>query len=228
MRCIRPEVKRRIVEVLKSGERVSGETLAKLLGISRVSVWKHVKTLISLGYEIEAGGSGYRLIKVPDEPFPWELGVNYLYCPKVKSTMDVAWRYFGIYDGVIAREQTRGRGKTSSWLSLPGGLYLSTCITGVTSISSILESVSRELARTLSKEYMLEIEAKEGKLFLEGKKVGGLLIEVRGNDRAVLGIGINVRNPIPEGSARLEGASLREVAGIVIRVLQRYIQRERA
>ncbi|CAB49080.1 biotin operon repressor [Pyrococcus abyssi] len=226
MRCIAPGPKFRILEMLKAGKRVSGELIARELGISRIAVWKHVKMLKSLGYEIDARRNGYRLVKIPDEPFPWELGVNYLYCLKVRSTMDSAWRNFGTYDGVIAKEQTKGRGRSDPWISLPGGLYLSACFPRISSVSMV-ETLANDIAESLSERYSLNVQAVEGKLFLNGKKLGGVLIEVRGNYKAVVGVGINVRNPVPRNFARLENASLREVAEIVIKVLQRYNRRER-
>ena len=50
---------------------VSGERLARELGVSRVTVRNHVGALREVGYEIEASpGTGYRLVAAPDLPLP--------------------------------------------------------------------------------------------------------------------------------------------------------------
>lgn len=54
---------RDILEILASGEYVSGEKISAELGISRAAVWKRMETLRSQGYQIESAGKrGYRLL----------------------------------------------------------------------------------------------------------------------------------------------------------------------
>ena len=59
---MRGETAGKVLEMLKRGGVVSGQELARVLGVSRTAVWKAVKTLRASGCEI-AGGSarGYML-----------------------------------------------------------------------------------------------------------------------------------------------------------------------
>ena len=107
---------------------VSGETLSAALGISRVSVWKHIQKLQECGYQIEATPKGYQLLMSPDTPFPWEFpqrqGMIH-YFPEVSSTMDIAREMarkgHSHFSVVIAGRHTSGRGRlrrTWYWESL--------------------------------------------------------------------------------------------------------------
>ena len=74
-------------------EVVSGEILSSILGISRVSVWKHIKKLKELGYKIEATPKGYRLTGKSDFLYPWEFpkrSSKIHYYHKTASTMNLA------------------------------------------------------------------------------------------------------------------------------------------
>ena len=110
---------------------VSGEVLSSAMGISRVSVWKHIHKLQELGYDIMSSPSGYRLIDSPDIPFPWEFadrGFKIVYYPELPSTMDaardLARKKCPDFTVVVAGRQTRGRGRLKrQWLSDDGGLY---------------------------------------------------------------------------------------------------------
>ncbi|MFA4641315.1 biotin operon repressor [Pyrococcus kukulkanii] len=216
MRCIKPELKAKILRMLREGT-VSGERIARELGMSRVAVWKHVKTLSSVGYVIRGTAQGYQLIKTPDFPFPWEIGVDFLYCRKAKSTMDIVWR--SKYEGAIAEEQTGGRGSRGWWISPRGGLYFSVRAPGLIDVNDVGNVIANALGK------YVDVENEGGKLYVDGKKIGGIILEVGGsnyNIKAVLGVGINVNNPVPPGATNLmleigEKVSLREVGEIVIK-----------
>ncbi|MDY1591939.1 MAG: HTH domain-containing protein, partial [Methanofastidiosum sp.] len=48
-------MKSKILEILeKKGDYVSGEEISKEIGISRAAVWKHIKKLRELDYEIDS------------------------------------------------------------------------------------------------------------------------------------------------------------------------------
>ena len=122
-----------VLAALKTGEGdVSGESLARRLGISRVAVWKHVRELRSLGYVVTSSPRGYRLESSPDLLLPseftgWETRVHYE--AVADSTMHVARALArrGADEGtlVIAERQTAGRGRLDrSWLSPEGGIYM--------------------------------------------------------------------------------------------------------
>ena len=52
-------MKSRIIKILKGTQGVvSGQALSAELGISRVSIWKHIQKLQTLGYEIQATAKG--------------------------------------------------------------------------------------------------------------------------------------------------------------------------
>ncbi|ASJ15746.1 hypothetical protein A3L04_00985 [Thermococcus chitonophagus] len=230
MRCIKPEFKAKILRMLRGGI-VSGEKIAGEIGISRVAVWKHIKTLISVGYVIRATAQGYQLIKTPDFPFPWEIGLDFLYCRKVKSTMDVVWR--SKYDGAIAEEQTGGRGSRGRWISPKGGLYFSVKAPCLIDVNDVGNAIANALGK------YADVENEGGKLYINGRKIGGIILEVRGSNynlKAVLGVGINVNNPVPPEATSLmletgERVSLREVGEVVIKSVIEHLkctQEERA
>ncbi|HII94274.1 MAG TPA: bifunctional biotin--[acetyl-CoA-carboxylase] synthetase/biotin operon repressor, partial [Candidatus Methanofastidiosum sp.] len=68
-------MKSKILEILeKKGSYVSGEEISKEIGISRAAIWKHIKKLRELGYEIESKtNEGYKLIKSPEKQIEFEL-----------------------------------------------------------------------------------------------------------------------------------------------------------
>jgi BirA family biotin operon repressor/biotin-[acetyl-CoA-carboxylase] ligase len=48
----------------------SGEYMSEKLGISRVAVWKHIKTLQEMGYAITGSASGYIFNDEKDYLYP--------------------------------------------------------------------------------------------------------------------------------------------------------------
>jgi len=122
-------------------EYVSGEAISDKLGLSRAAVWKHVRSLRSRGYRIDAAPArGYRLAEIPDRLGALEvkpllnthdLG-QVLHCrEELASTSDLAKELAeqGAAHGevVIAERQTAGRGRRGRSWSSPAGknLYLS-------------------------------------------------------------------------------------------------------
>ncbi len=124
-------MKGKILKILRGeNDVVSGEILSSQLGVSRVSVWKHIKKLRELGYDIEATSGGYCFVSSPDALFPWEFpgrkGKIHFF-QETESTMDKA-RELSRKDCpdftvVVAETQNRGRGRLKrTWLSEKGGL----------------------------------------------------------------------------------------------------------
>jgi BirA family biotin operon repressor/biotin-[acetyl-CoA-carboxylase] ligase len=115
-------MKGRILNALREcGGYLSGETLSQQLGISRVSIWKHIRSLKQDGYVIEASPRGYRLVSSPDLLLPCEfpdLEQRIHYFSEIGSTMDAARELAkkGAEEGtiVVAEAQTRGRGRLGS------------------------------------------------------------------------------------------------------------------
>jgi len=227
-------IKRAILTALRGGRLVSGEKLAGELGISRVAVWKNVHELIRLGYRIDGTPKGYILKGKPDVPYPWELPVRSFYLPTTRSTMEVAWKLAEkepAWTFVIAGRQTGGRGrKGTRWYSGPGGLYLSVILRPELSLRRVgdIAGPALETLREALTEKGVEPWVEGNGLYTENGKLGGVLIEAAGEldavRFAVLGVGLNVYNKVPQGGTSMEmelgeRPSLRELASAVVNAL---------
>ncbi len=221
----------RLIEMLEEG--ASGQRIAEELGISRTSVWKMIRKLEEMGYVISAKRKvGYKLLKRPDLS-PYEVA---RVCKNSKIVKEI--RYYRTTDStnerakeigktgvlVIAERQTTGKGRFGRrWISEPGGLYFSLTLDPLP-----IEDVPK-LTLTAG---VAVAEAIGGKLkwpndvLIEGRKVCGILCELTGeveNPIVIVGIGINVNNPVPEYAI-----SLKEVHGKDLnrsQVLGRVIER---
>jgi BirA family biotin operon repressor/biotin-[acetyl-CoA-carboxylase] ligase len=208
-------VKGQILNILKTETSVvSGEILSARLGISRVAVWKHIKKLQEVGYNIEATPKGYLFISAPDALYPWEFEEKEYrvhYFDEVDSTMDIARElarkdcpHFTV---VVAGRQKQGRGRLKrTWLSSQGGLYFTIVIRP--QIPPVLSSrvnfaASMILAQTLRNMFNINAMVKwPNDVLVDGRKISGILSEMEAEiDRVSfisIGIGINVNNdPTP-------------------------------
>lgn len=208
-------MKGQILDILRTEtEVVSGETLSAHLGISRVSVWKHIKKLQEVGYDIEASPKGYVLIGAPDVLYPWEFGnkePKIHYFDEVDSTMDIArdlarnqCPHFTV---VIAGRQRKGRGRLKrTWLSSEGGLYFTIVVRP--KIPPVLSSrinfaASMVLAKTLRSMFKIRAMVKwPNDILVDDRKISGLLSEMEAEMDMVnfinIGLGVNVNNdPTP-------------------------------
>ncbi len=217
-----------IIERLRgSAGPVSGQLMAKELGLSRVALWKRIEALKAWGYGIEASRRGYVLVH-DDGLAPWDFdapGPVHLF-DEIPSTMDKAHELArsGARSGtmVLALSQSAGRDRSGSpWLSPEGGLYLSLVLRPALP-PALAGTLVLEAARlTLG---LLRAAGASGLAFqwpgalLGGSaRLGGLLLELSGAlgrvDYYVLGLGLNVipvrefvskpvRSPasVPEGS----------------------------
>jgi BirA family biotin operon repressor/biotin-[acetyl-CoA-carboxylase] ligase len=209
------EMKVVILAALRESEGyISGERLSQALGISRVSIWKHIHDLKHDGYVIEASPRGYRLVSSPDLLLPCEfpeLEPKIHHFHEVSSTMDVARELArkGVEEGtlVIAERQTTGRGRLSrEWQSPQGGIYFTIILKPKISPSqasriNLMASVA--VARTIRKLFGLSAELKwPNDVLINGKKVCGILAEMDAETDTVnfvnVGIGINANSPISQ------------------------------
>lgn len=114
-------------------------------------------------------------------------------------------------DVVIATQQTAGRGQWGrQWLSATGGLYLSVAI------KPKLEAVN-SYQLTLATAWGIAAQLQKcgintgikwpNDLVLDGRKLGGILTETKINQgqitQAVIGVGINWANPVPDTGINL-------------------------
>ena len=206
---------------------LSGKALSTRLGVSRVSVWKHIHSLKDNGYVIEASPKGYRLVSSPDLLLPCEfpdLEQRIHYFREIDSTMDAARDLAkrGAKDGtiVIAETQTQGRGRLSrKWLSPEGGIYFTVILRPRISPAyapriNLMAAIA--VATTIRKLSGLKAELKwPNDVLITGKKVCGILAEMDAEMDMInfvnVGIGINANSSV---SGSQKGAvSLRDMLG---------------
>ncbi|MER2263156.1 MAG: biotin--[acetyl-CoA-carboxylase] ligase [Psychrobacillus sp.] len=221
-------IKERIISRLlaANGDPISGQTLAEELEISRTMVWKYLKGLEEMGYEIEAiKKKGYILKHMPDTLASErislhletkELGRNILYYPVCDSTQTIATNKAreGSPHGtlVVSEEQTAGRGRLDrSWESSAGkGIWMSMILRPNISPQfaaqfTLVAAVA--IARAIEDTTTCVPSIKwPNDLLINGKKVTGILTELQSDmDRVqaiIIGIGINVN----QTSESFEGA----------------------
>ena len=208
-------MKGQILSALRErGGYLSGVTLSQQLGISRVSIWKHIRGMAEDGYVIEASPRGYKLVSSPDRLLPYEfpdLEQRIHYFPEIDSTMDAARELAkeGAEEGtiVIAEVQTRGRGRLSrEWLSPEGGIYFTVILRPRISPAyapriNLMAAVA--VAATIRKLFGLKAELKwPNDVLVAGKKVCGILAEMDAEMDVVnfvnVGIGINANTRVPK------------------------------
>jgi len=188
----------------------SGENISAELGVSRVSVWKHIQKLQELGYHIKSTAKGYQLIDSPDTPYPWELPdreETVFYYPEVSSTMDlakeVARKGTPHLSVVVAERQTKGRGRLSrAWVSTDGGLWFTVILRPQVPLAIVGRynfGASIALVKVLRNLYQVDAHVKwPNDILINEKKLCGMLSEVEAAEDLVsflnIGIGINVNN----------------------------------
>ncbi len=217
------ERKRTVIDLLKASPGyVSGEWMSQTLGISRNAVHKHIKTLRSRGYRIV--GVSRRGYKLEEEPCRLVmpvitqltrqslLGRSFRYYDEIDST-NVEARSLandGAPEGtvVIAESQTAGRGRLGRrWTSPAGkGLLFSVILRPDLPMSDahLLTLVAAcATAQAIERLTDQPIAIKwPNDLFLDDRKLGGILLEVSGEqdeiDWVVIGIGLNVNTEYSE------------------------------
>lgn len=144
---------------------------------------------------------------------------------QLDSTNSTLWQLIeqgaSIGTTVIAAQQAAGRGQWGrQWHSLPGGLYLSVAL--ITPEDSVLknQAILAEQASlltlssawglaTLLQAWGIPVTLKwPNDLLVAGRKLGGILTETRLHrgqiSAAIVGIGLNWRNPVPETGINLQ------------------------
>ena len=134
------------------------------------------------------------------------IGKKIIHYKEIDSTNDEAKRLLrkGIEEGtvIIADRQTKGRGKPGSiWFSPLGvGVYLSVVLKPFKNPKDLAPTTllgARSVVRTIEKIGGLRSEIKlPNDVMLNGKKVSGILVERRASGYLIIGIGVNVNNPI--------------------------------
>jgi len=226
----------KILEFLRKKQgHVSGEEIAAELKISRQALWKHIRVLKELGFDIAAVPHlGYRLISSPDRLYDFQvyqglktkvLGKKILYFDSLCSTMDMATQ-LAIKEAkegtvVLAEAQTKGRGRLGRiWYSPKyKGLYFSLILRPKipldrASVITLLAGVS--ICEAIKESAALEAQIKwPNDIILGNKKLGGILTEVKAEvdevNFVIIGVGLNINN---DKKSLISGAtSLRQEKG---------------
>jgi len=232
-------MKSKILEILeKKGNYVSGEEISKEIGISRAAIWKHIKKLRELGYEIDSKtNEGYKLIKSPEKQIEFELerlletniiGKKILFFEEVDSTNNKA-KQIALEEKegtvVISEMQTSGRGRRGrGWYSPKGGIYVSFLLKPNVSpekASQLTLVSSLALVETLnSMNYNLNAKIKwPNDVLISGKKISGILTELSADmekiNYIVVGVGTNLnteKDILPENGTSLKMEMKEEVS----------------
>ena len=151
------------------------------------------------------GGSGIRRIE-------WRI-IN---LDEVDSTNEYAKRIAGNSpEGtvVVAKRQTAGKGrKGRSWVSPEGGLWLSVILKPGRIDPRLVFVGALAVVDTLA-DFGISAGIKwPNDVWVSGRKIAGILTEGKGIEYAVLGIGLNVNNPVPE-DLRESATSMLELTG---------------
>lgn len=208
-----------------SPDHVSGVSLAKEVGLSRVSVWKHLEGLQKEGFKFEAiRNKGYRILQEPPFVHPALLraymklkgkGVpSIFYFETIDSTNSEALRMLA--DGseapflVLAKTQSEGRGRLGrKWAATDTGNAYMTYGFRPDVPASQMQSFTIWMGASLChflNDLGYPIGIKWPNDFVhDGKKLGGMLTEAQLDTDCMrslaLGIGININtnfNLIPE------------------------------
>ncbi|HYA89062.1 MAG TPA: biotin--[acetyl-CoA-carboxylase] ligase [Nitrospirota bacterium] len=209
--------KEKILNILRASRSafLSGEELARKIGVSRTMVWKHIKALKRDGFGIDAVPSqGYRIISEPDLLRQNEIktglktrviGKEIHIYPEISSTntraMEMASDNAHAGTVVIAETQTGGKGRLGrKWISPKGNLYFSVILRPEIPLHkapliTLMGAVA--VASAIRKACNVHAVIKwPNDVLISGKKVCGLLTEMSAEqDRIrhiVLGIGVDV------------------------------------
>ena len=205
-----------VLKRLSDGEFHSGEALAQCLDVSRASIWNALNEAVECGVELaRVHGRGYRLTG----------GLNWLDAERIGAAVGNRGLIVRVVDEcgstnaellraaeagaqsgeVLAAElQTQGRGRLGrTWHSGLGSSLTFSLLwrfhKSMASLGGLSLAVGLGVARALTA-CGVDVGLKwPNDLLWQSRKLGGILIEVRGDSlgpcAAVIGIGLNVRLP---------------------------------
>ena len=197
-------------------EFLSGQDMSDALKISRVTVWKDIKKIRSLGYKIESKQNlGYRLVRSSELLLPWEitqnlntefLGKRVYYFDTISTTQNFAMKIASENNEngtvIISKKQTGGRGRMKrKWKSPAGGIWMSIIINPSFDIArATLVPIATSLALCIAIEKTLKIKPElkwPNDITIKGKKIAGVLVDtsIISNEieSMILGVGINFK-----------------------------------
>ncbi len=217
-----------ILNLLADGEFHSGTELAGMLGISRSAICKQISGLSELGLQHAAvSGKGYRLDK------PLELlsrsKINEILSEQSKAlisaleihdTLNSTNTYLVEHSrndapsGFVcfAEHQTAGKGRRGrQWVS-PYGSNIHVSMLwrfqqgGIAGTAGLSLAIGVAVIRALKQFHINDVGLKwPNDIYSQGKKLGGILIEVSGEAdgpcAAVIGLGLNIFLPEPQAQS---------------------------
>ena len=216
---------------------ISGQKIAREIGVSRSAVWRWTQRLRALGVRVKGHArTGYQIERVPDVLSPSllrrqlhnsVLGKHIHHYFKAASTNRIAFDrgHAGDPHGtvVIAEEQTAGRGRAGRvWHSeKTSGIYVTVLLRP--SISPILAPLITMVAGLAVRDAVLEETGLApdlrwpNDLLMAGKKFCGILTEMHAEpDRVrfvIVGIGVDVNHASMPAALSGIATSLRMVTG---------------
>ncbi|MEO5595892.1 MAG: biotin--[acetyl-CoA-carboxylase] ligase [Lysobacteraceae bacterium] len=209
---------RALLQCLSEGP-CSGPHLAALLGVGRAGVWKRIQGLRKAGLMIDvAPGQGYRM----QQPIEWLAAdrIGSMLAPESARRLDrleVVWEIDSTNSEMLRREsdahcevlfaerQFAGRGRRGRGWVTPLGAQLAFSLRrrfdhGIGALAGLSLAVGAAAADGLAAAGYPQIGLKwPNDLMVDGRKLGGILIELGGEyagpARVVIGIGINLALP---------------------------------
>ena len=206
-----------VLRALSDVDFRSGEALARTFGVSRGTIHNALKDLDRLGVSVvRSRGLGYRLDNAPTWLDPERISaaagdsaasfaVRLEACCDSTSTTLLRLARQGAASGTVvtAELQTRGRGRRDRvWESGLGSALTFSLLwrfdRGVGALSGLSLVVGVALSRAMRRLGAGDVMLKwPNDLVIQGRKIGGTLIEVEGDalgpSAVVIGVGINVR-----------------------------------
>ncbi|UOA08720.1 bifunctional biotin--[acetyl-CoA-carboxylase] ligase/biotin operon repressor BirA [Methylobacter sp. S3L5C] len=213
---------KKILTLLADGEFHSGTELAEIIGVSRSAICKQVKGLSDLGLQHSAvSGKGYRLNKALDLLTPSKINASLgEECKALVSTLEIHDSLNSTNSYLVehsrnnaasgfvcfAEHQTAGKGRRGrQWVSPYGSnIYMSLLWRfqqgGIIGTAGLSLAIGVAVIRALKEHEINEVGLKwPNDIYSQGKKLGGILIEVSGEAdgpcAAVIGIGLNLFLP---------------------------------
>ena len=225
-----PDTAFKVLEILERHQGpISGETISHEMGITRSAIWKNIKELRLMGYDIQSSQKdGYKLVHSSSKLLPYEIhkklrtrfiGKKMRYFAHTPSTIWVGKQMCAESEPaklhgtvIIAEEQTGGVGRMGrAWVSPAGGIWISIILRPhipVDRVFMITMAGSIAIARAIRKEFGLGALIKwPNDIFIGDKKVAGLLLELSAEADLIhytlLSSGIDVNIPMGEFSPEL-------------------------
>ncbi len=233
-------IKDRIINCLLTREDfVSGDVIAKEIGVSRTIINRYIKELLLEGFDIESRKKeGYKLVSYPDVLYPslinfrlGELSRKYsiVIFDEIDSTNTYCLKNFdrmNDYTVLIARAQLSGKGRFGrEWISEKDrDITMSILLKPNSEVNVLKYIIASSLAvlRTLRSFDVSDLFIKwPNDIYYGGRKLCGILTETsiemtsKVVEAIVIGIGLNVNSVISE---KVENAiSLYEILGFQVR-----------